>query len=92
MGVVLPLKKNIPPLDDIAPIGAEIVSWLGKDYGIGTQISIRWRGATNSLATVQHQLWLGHGRFHDVLSLLVIYLVFQPYFVKRLRMSYGKYT
>jgi ABC-type glycerol-3-phosphate transport system substrate-binding protein len=46
---LLPLKKNIAPLPDVDPIVAEMVSWLGKGYGVGTQISIRWREATNSL-------------------------------------------
>ncbi len=46
---LLPLKKNIEPLADVDPVVAEMVSWLGKGYGVGTQISIRWRDATNSL-------------------------------------------
>ena len=46
---LLPLKKNIPPLPDVDPIVAEMVSWLGKGWGVGTQISIHWRDATNSL-------------------------------------------
>lgn len=46
---LLPLKKNIAPLPDIDPIVAEMVSWLDKGWGVGTQISIRWREATNSL-------------------------------------------
>jgi ABC-type glycerol-3-phosphate transport system substrate-binding protein len=46
---LLPLKKNISPLPDIDPIVAEMVSWLDEGWGVGTQISIRWREATNSL-------------------------------------------
>lgn len=46
---LLPLKKNIAPLPDVDPIVAEMVSWLGKGYGVGTQIGIHWREATNSL-------------------------------------------
>ena len=46
---LLPLKKNIPSLPDIDPIVAEMVSWLDEGWGVGTQISIRWREATNSL-------------------------------------------
>jgi multiple sugar transport system substrate-binding protein len=46
---LLPLKNNIAPLPDIDPIVAEMVSWLGEGYGVGTQISIHWREATDSL-------------------------------------------
>lgn len=46
---LLPLKRGIPPLPDIDPIVAEMVSWLDEGWGVGTQISIRWREATNSL-------------------------------------------
>jgi multiple sugar transport system substrate-binding protein len=46
---LLPLKKNIAPLPDIDPIVEEMVSWLDQGWGVGTQISIRWREATNSL-------------------------------------------
>lgn len=46
---LLPLKKDIAPLPDTDPIVAEMVSWLGEGYGVGTQISIHWRDATNSL-------------------------------------------
>lgn len=56
---LLPLKKNIPPLDDVDPIVAEMVSWLGKGYGVGTQISIRWRDATNSLVQESHAVMSG---------------------------------
>ena len=56
---LLPLKKDIAPLDDIDPIVAEMVSWLGKGYGVGTQISIRWRDATNSLVQESHAVMSG---------------------------------
>lgn len=46
---LLPLKKNIPPLPDIDPIVSEMVSWLSEGWGVGTQISIHWREATDSL-------------------------------------------
>lgn len=46
---LLPLKNGIEPLPDVDPIVAEMVSWLGKGWGVGTQISIRWREATNAL-------------------------------------------
>ena len=46
---LLPLKKNIAPLPDVDPVVAEMVSWLGKGYGVGTQIGLHWREATNSL-------------------------------------------
>jgi len=46
---LLPLKKNIAPLSDADPIVTEMVSWLGKGYGVGTQIGIHWREATSSL-------------------------------------------
>ncbi len=46
---LLPLKKNIAPPTDVDPIVQEMVSWLDKGWGVGTQISIHWRDATNSL-------------------------------------------
>ncbi len=46
---LLPLKKDIADLPDIDPIVSEMVSWLGEGYGVGTQISVRWRDATTSL-------------------------------------------
>ena len=39
---LLPLKKNIVPLADGDPRVSEIVSWLGKGWGVGTTISVRW--------------------------------------------------
>ncbi len=56
---LLPLKRNISPLQDIDPIVAEMVSWLDKGYGVGTQISIRWRDATNSLVQESHAVMSG---------------------------------
>jgi ABC-type glycerol-3-phosphate transport system substrate-binding protein len=46
---LLPLKKGIAPLPDADPIVAEIVSWLDNGWGVGTQISVRWREATEAL-------------------------------------------
>jgi len=40
---LLPLKLGIEPLPDADPIVVEIVSWLEKGWGVGSQISIRWR-------------------------------------------------
>ncbi len=56
---LLPLKKNIPPQADVDPIVGEMVSWLDKGYGVGTQISIRWRDATNSLVQESHAVMSG---------------------------------
>ncbi len=65
---LLPLKKNIPPLDDIDPIVAEMVSWLDLGYGVGTQISIRWREATNSLVQESHAVMSGLKTAEQALS------------------------
>jgi len=46
---LLPLKKNIPPLPDVDPLVAKLVSFLEAGDGVGTQISIHWRDACNSL-------------------------------------------
>ena len=46
---LLPLKQGIEPLPDADPIVSEIVSWLGEGWGVGTQISVNWREATNIL-------------------------------------------
>ena len=56
---LLPLKKDIAPLQDVDPIVGEMVSWLGKGYGVGTQISIRWREATNTLVQESHAVMSG---------------------------------
>jgi len=46
---LLPLKKDIAPLPDIDPLVAKMVSFLEAGDGVGTQISIHWRDACNSL-------------------------------------------
>jgi multiple sugar transport system substrate-binding protein len=46
---LLPLKNGIAPLPDIDPLVAKMVSFLDAGNGVGTQISIRWREACNSL-------------------------------------------
>ncbi|NJN83987.1 MAG: extracellular solute-binding protein [Caldilineaceae bacterium] len=56
---LLPLKKGIPPTEDVDPIVAEMVSWLDDGAGVGTQISIRWREATNSLVQESHAVMSG---------------------------------
>lgn len=56
---LLPLKKGIAPLPDVDPIVAEMVSWLDQGWGVGTQISIRWREATNSLVQESHAVMSG---------------------------------
>lgn len=56
---LLPLKKGIEPLPDIDPIVAEMVSWLDEGWGVGTQISIRWREATNSIVQESHAVMSG---------------------------------
>ncbi len=56
---LLPLKKGIESLPDIDPIVAEMVSWLDQGWGVGTQISIRWREATNSLVQESHAVMSG---------------------------------
>ena len=65
---LLPLKKDIAPLDDIDPIVAEMVSWLGQGYGVGTQISIRWRDATNALVQESHAVMSGLKTAEEALS------------------------
>jgi ABC-type glycerol-3-phosphate transport system substrate-binding protein len=56
---LLPLKNGIPPLPDVDPIVAKMVSFLDEGYGVGTQISIRWREATNSLVQESHGVMSG---------------------------------
>lgn len=56
---LLPLKKDIAPLQDVDPVVREMVSWLGLGYGVGTQISIRWRDATNALVQESHAVMSG---------------------------------
>ena len=40
---------DIAPLEDVDPLVAKMVSFLDEGYGVGTQISIRWREPCNSL-------------------------------------------
>jgi multiple sugar transport system substrate-binding protein len=56
---LLPLKNGIPPLEDIDPLVAKMVSFLDEGYGVGTQVSIRWREATNSLVQEAHAVMSG---------------------------------
>lgn len=56
---LLPLKLGIESLPDVDPIVAEMVSWLDAGWGVGTQISIRWREATNSLVQESHAVMSG---------------------------------
>lgn len=65
---LLPLKKNIAPLPDVDPIVAEMVSWLGEGWGVGTQISIRWREATNSLVQETQAVMSGQKSAADALK------------------------
>jgi ABC-type glycerol-3-phosphate transport system substrate-binding protein len=65
---LLPLKKSIAPLDDIDPIVNEMISWLASGYGVGTQISIRWRDATNSLVQESHAVMSGLKTAEQALS------------------------
>ena len=55
-------------MDDIDPIVAEMVSWLGQGYGVGTQISIRWRDATNALVQESHAVMSGLKTAEEALS------------------------
>jgi len=65
---LLPLKKNIASLPDIDPIVEEMVSWLGEGWGVGTQISIRWREATNSLVQETQAVLSGQKSAADALQ------------------------
>ena len=56
---LLPLKNGIPPLEDVDPLVAKMVSFLDDGYGVGTQVSIRWRDATNSLVQESHAVMSG---------------------------------
>lgn len=65
---LLPLKKNISPLADGDPLVSEIVSWLGKGWGVGTTISTRWletnvimKQEVEAIMTGQKSAWL-HSR------------------------------
>jgi multiple sugar transport system substrate-binding protein len=65
---LLPLKRGIPPLPDVDPIVAEMVSWLDEGWGVGTQISIRWREATNSLVQETQAVMSGQKTAEEALS------------------------
>lgn len=56
---LLPLKNGIAPLEDVDPLVAKMVSFLDEGYGVGTQVSIRWRDATNSLVQESHAVMSG---------------------------------
>lgn len=65
---LLPLKKNIASLPDIDPIVEEMVSWLDQGWGVGTQISIRWREATNSLVQESQAIMSGQKSAEQALA------------------------
>ena len=65
---LLPLKNNIAPLPDIDPIVAEMVSWLGEGWGVGTQIGIHWREATNALVQETQAVMSGQKSAADALK------------------------
>ncbi|MEZ4866607.1 MAG: substrate-binding domain-containing protein [Caldilineaceae bacterium] len=65
---LLPLKKGIASLPDIDPIVEEMVSWLDKGWGVGTQISIRWREATNALVQESHAVMSGQKSAEQALA------------------------
>lgn len=65
---LLPLKNNIAPLPDIDPIVAEMVSWLSEGWGVGTQIGIHWREATNALVQETQAIMSGQKSAADALK------------------------
>lgn len=65
---LLPLKNNIASLPDIDPIVAEMVSWLGEGWGVGTQIGIHWREATNALVQETQAVMSGQKSAADALK------------------------
>ena len=65
---MLPLKKNIASLPDIDPIVEEMVSWLDQGWGVGTQISIRWREATNSMVQESQAVMSGQKTAEQALA------------------------
>jgi multiple sugar transport system substrate-binding protein len=65
---LLPLKNNIAPPDDVDPIVAKMVEFLDNGYGVGTQISIRWRDATNSLVQESHAVMSGQKTAEQALA------------------------
>jgi ABC-type glycerol-3-phosphate transport system substrate-binding protein len=68
---LLPLKRGIPSLPDIDPIVEEMVSWLDEGWGVGTQISIRWREATNSLVQETQAVMSGQKTAEQALAAVV---------------------
>jgi len=56
---LLPLKKNIKPLDDVDPLVAKMVSFLDAGNGVGTQVGIHWREACDSLVQEGHAVMSG---------------------------------
>jgi ABC-type glycerol-3-phosphate transport system substrate-binding protein len=56
---LLPLKNGITPMEDIDPLVAKMVSFLDEGYGVGTQVGIHWREATNSLVQEAHAVMSG---------------------------------
>lgn len=65
---LLPLKNNIAPLPDVDPLVAEMVSWLGQGWGVGTQIGIHWREATNALVQETQAVMSGQKSTADALK------------------------
>jgi multiple sugar transport system substrate-binding protein len=65
---LLPLKNGIAPLPDVDPIVSKMVSFLDAGNGVGTQISIRWREATNSLVQESHAVMSGQKTSEQALA------------------------
>ena len=65
---LLPLKNGIEQLPDVDPIVSKMVSFLDEGYGVGTQISIRWREATNSLVQESHAVMSGQKTSEQALA------------------------
>jgi multiple sugar transport system substrate-binding protein len=65
---LLPLKNNIESLPDVDPLVAEMVSWLGQGWGVGTQIGIHWREATNALVQETQAVMSGQKSTADALK------------------------
>lgn len=65
---LLPLKNGIASLPDVDPLVAEMVSWLGEGWGVGTQIGIHWREATNALVQETQAVMSGQKSAADALK------------------------
>ena len=65
---LLPLKNGIESLPDVDPLVAEMVSWLGEGWGVGTQIGIHWREATNALVQETQAVMSGQKSAADALK------------------------